>query len=166
VEDDDYVEYYELVYNLLTASDYYHYEISSYALSGFECKHNKLYWRNYEYIGIGAAAHSYINKKRFWNYKFPRQYINAVLDKNNAEESFEILDDDRRLGETIMLNLHLAEGVNIKEINKKYQIDFLKKFRKQIEKLINQELIEVNNNNMKLTFKGRLFANIAASEFL
>ena len=166
IDDELYEKEYKLINSILTSKNYVHYELSSFAKKGFECRHNLTYWRNQEYIGLGAGAHSYISGKRFWNVKFPSEYIIKISENKSAVEDYEILESQARLGETIMLRLHLEEGVDIDEVSREFKINFKEKFSEELEKLLSDEYIIIKDNIIRLTLKGKLFANVAARSFL
>ena len=166
IEEELYEEEYLLINKFLTSEKFEHYELSTFTKKGFKCAHNLTYWRNGEYIGIGAGAHSYIGGKRFWNIKFPSEYIYAISSGREAIEGSESLDKDARLGETIMLLLHLEEGIDIRKINSDFGIDFISKFDVVLRELSDDRLIAVSKDNVKLTLRGKLFANAAARKFL
>ena len=60
-------EMYTLAEEMLDRAGYVHYEISNWAQPGHECRHNLTYWHNRSYLGLGAGAHSYLDKKRWHN---------------------------------------------------------------------------------------------------
>ncbi|HPG31366.1 MAG TPA: radical SAM family heme chaperone HemW, partial [bacterium] len=91
ISDTLYEKYYLNIFELLTKSGYNHYELSTYSKSGFECKHNLIYWKSGEYIGTGSSAHSHISGSRIWNYKYPKKYIDMILETGSAEEGREFL---------------------------------------------------------------------------
>jgi oxygen-independent coproporphyrinogen-3 oxidase len=165
VNDYEYEKEYKYINETLIKNNYHHYEISSYCIPNFESKHNSSYWQNKNYIGIGAGSHSYINNKRYYNYKFPKKYINAIENNFNPIEHEEFIDNKTLFKEIVMLNLHLSSGLNIDYINKKFNINFLDKYNNIIDKHIKNNLIFIDNNKVKLTFKGKLLSNTVISDF-
>ncbi len=103
-----------LALELLTDAGYRRYEISNYALPGYECKHNLKYWHGEEYIGFGAAAHSYLFGMRYSAPKDIEAYEDAVnsrdTDALRSEPSY--IGADERAEEYVMLRMRLAEGVS------------------------------------------------------
>ena len=71
-------EMYETAEEAMSRRGYRHYEISNWALPGFESRHNLVYWRNEPYLGVGPGAHSYLDGARFWNLRSPREYVRRV----------------------------------------------------------------------------------------
>lgn len=153
---------------ILEKNGYCHYEISNFAKKGFESNHNLACWNQEEYIGFGVAAHSYVEKKRFCNGNDLEEYIknsNAhEFEKNKKlqeEQTFE-----QQAKEFMMLGLRKIEGVSISKFEQKFQIHPLFYFRFEISKLEEQDLIEVDLDNIRLTKKGLDFANIVFEEFV
>lgn len=159
---------YYTVKNMLENNGYIHYEISNFAKKGFESKHNLDCWNQKEYMGFGAAAHSYTNNFRFSNIENIEEYINNF--KNNKEEDNLIFHEkqnrESKMKEYMMLGLRKIEGVNIQQFKNKFVENPIFIFRKEIEKLVNEELLEVNGNFIKLTKKGLDLANLVWEEFV
>ena len=86
------------------------YEISNFAREGFECRHNLKYWRREEYLGIGAAAHSLYEGRRFYIERSVEDFIAAERQRELAEG--EPPDDREICEERVMLGLRLAEGIS------------------------------------------------------
>jgi oxygen-independent coproporphyrinogen-3 oxidase len=110
-DDDDQADKYLAAVATLRRAGYEHYEISNWAQPGHECRHNLLYWTMGEYQGIGCAAHSHRDGRRFWNLRTPDRYIEAVDTGATVEAAGEHLDDDERALEALQLSLRTREGV-------------------------------------------------------
>ena len=119
-------------------------------------------------MGFGAAAHSYTNNFRFSNIENIEEYINNF--KNNKEEDNLIFHEkqnrESKMKEYMMLGLRKIEGVNIQQFKNKFVENPIFIFRKEIEKLVNEELLEVDGNFIKLTKKGLDLANLVWEEFV
>ncbi len=165
--------YKEAIY-LLVNNGWQHYEISNFARPMQECLHNKIYWRNEEYIGIGAGATSYINGVRYTNIRNPIIYIKKISNlsqcgkRNNAlsnidgiqwQDEVEVLRGKKKIAETIILGLRMMEGIQLTQ-------DIEKNFNNTIRKLIRNRFLEKKGLNLRLTFKGLMFANRVYQEFL
>ncbi|SHI70798.1 radical SAM family heme chaperone HemW [Lutispora thermophila] len=159
-------EMYRLAKNTLEAHGLRQYEISNFAKEGFCCAHNLIYWRNEEYIGVGAGSHSKIDNRRFWNYEDLNVYINCLQKGILPIKDSEIIGFEEELWETIILGLRLNSGLNISEINKKYNINFLKRYEDTIKKLEGDLLIVKEGNSINLTDKGRDLSNRVFIEFM
>jgi oxygen-independent coproporphyrinogen-3 oxidase len=110
-DDDDQADKYELADELLTAAGRESYEVSNWAVPGHECRHNLLYWRQGDYLGVGCAAHSHRDGRRWWNLRTPERYVAAVEGGTTTEAAGERLDDDARRIEGLQLALRTRDGV-------------------------------------------------------
>ena len=97
---------YDYLCKRLKESGFVHYEVSNFALPGYEAKHNCSYWNGTPYIGIGAGAHSYVGKVRSWNASDVEAYIQGT-----AKREQETLTDKDIYNERIMLGLRTNKGV-------------------------------------------------------
>lgn len=159
---------YWYVKNTLELNGYKHYEISNFAKEGKESKHNMNCWNQKEYIGMGLAAHSYMNKMRYSNTEDLREYIENVQNDNinkirNIEEKQTI---DEQKNEYMMLGFRKLEGVSISEFKEKFGSNPVFEYRHELNKLVEAGLVEVNLNNIKLTNKGLDLANLVFEEFI
>ena len=184
---------YWYVKNTLELNGYTHYEISNFAKQGKESKHNLNCWRQKEYIGIGLAAHSYLNSVRYTNTSEIKQYITRMnklnekivkdilelsnnkektsLEENekNIETAYEIeevQDLEDRKKEYMLLGLRTIEGISISKFKEKYIDNPIFLFRKELEKLVEEKLVMIDGNCIKLTNKGLDLANLVWEEFI
>ena len=160
------IEMYEYTINYLKSHGYNQYEISNYAKDNFECKHNVLYWKCEEYVGIGASASGYLNGIRYNNICELDNYEKMILEGEKPIEWEEKLSIKDEIEESIFLGLRMNEGIQISDFKEKYNFDFEKEYKNEIEKLSKMELIEIDNNLMKLTQKGREISNSVFVEFI
>lgn len=163
--DEEEREMYHYLVERLKNAGYVHYEISNFALKGFESKHNLAYWEQKEYYGFGAGASSYLNGKRYTNVADIQKYIKNIFDRKEVKILEETETTESKIREYIILGLRKVEGINILETNEKFSIDILKNFSKELEKLQKLELLEISDN-IKLTKKGLDLANIVWEEFI
>ncbi|MFA5780484.1 MAG: radical SAM family heme chaperone HemW [Elusimicrobiota bacterium] len=153
-DDDTDADMYEFAIEYLKKNGYHHYEISNFSKPGFECEHNINYWKNGEYIGFGLGAVSYIKGKRIKNTENLTDYLNGKF-----RSEFEELDCERKMSEDLMLGLRLTGGVEMSGSIKE-------KFSAKISNLKNGGLLKEQDNFLKLTDKGIMFANCVFREFL
>ncbi len=153
---------YNKVINTLTENGYTHYEISNFSKPSFESEHNSTYWNNSEYLGIGTGSHSMFGGKRYYNTQNITKYINLINQDNyDFTDSYEyngLLDE-------MMLGLRLIRGINIDEINKKYQIDVFTRFP-ELEGFIQQGILQNRNGYLSFTRKGILLGNLVFQVFV
>ena len=147
---------------------YIHYEISNFAKKGYESKHNTNCWKQEEYIGFGVAAHSYINNKRISNTEDIEKYIELIKMQNfdKLKNVNEIQDNEAKMKEYMMLGLRKIDGIKISEFKEKYIQNPLYVFRNEIDKLVREELIEIDLDSIKLSKKGLDLANQVWIEFV
>lgn len=143
---------YEHTINTLTKAGFEHYEISNFARPGFECQHNIVYWKNENYFGIGAGAHSHVDGKRWANPNSIEDYL------NNAPR---ISHNDSHLAtaqrETLFMGLRLLKGLP----SEKFQ-----GFEQEVAELIESGLLIRENSHIKLTKKGLYLANEVFERFV
>jgi len=151
---------------ILDIYGYKQYEISNYSKEGFQCVHNLIYWNNEEYIGIGAGSHSKIDRVRYWNYRSIEEYIARLKNNKLPVEDSENISTEEELWETIILGLRLNRGLSISNINEKYNINFIKKYRKILNKLNGHALIRISGDRIYLTDKGRDLSNTVFVAFM
>lgn len=153
---------YEAAIDRMEAAGYRHYEISNFADSGFECGHNLNYWNRGEYIGVGAAAHSFIRDKRTKNTSDIKKYID---DLNSGalpiEERIEVSCEDA-VKEFVFLGLRKTVGLEIRMFKAELGIDIVK----AAGGLMSQGLLEIDDDHLKLTRRGILLSNAVITELL
>lgn len=109
VDEDTENAMYDYLCKRLKKAGYVHYEVSNFALPGYESKHNSSYWNGTPYIGVGAGAHSYLPPVRSWNKSDMSAYIKKV-NKGILQQDKEILTEKDMYNEQIMLGLRTAKG--------------------------------------------------------
>ena len=153
---------------VLEEAGYIHYEISNFAKEGYKSEHNWNCWSQKEYMGFGVAAHSYTNDVRFSNIDSIEEYIENY-EQGNVTDNFvfhEKQTQSSKMKEYMMLGLRKIEGISIQEFKNKFVGNPLYIYRKELQKLLEEELIEIELDKIKLTKKGLDFANIVWEEFI
>lgn len=153
---------------ILEQNGYIHYEISNFSKKGYESKHNLNCWNQKEYLGFGVAAHSYIKNKRYCNTNNIEEYIKNVQNGKilSNRTICEIQNKIEEQKEYMLLGLRKIQGIDIQEFKNKFIDNPIYIFHKELEKLVKEELIEVDLNQIKLTSKGLDFANLVWEEFV
>ncbi|MDD5491593.1 MAG: radical SAM family heme chaperone HemW [bacterium] len=159
-------EMYENAVKLLKANGYEHYEISNFAKPGKRCRHNQIYWRNEEYVGLGAGATSYMGRVRYTNVKEIPQYIEKVFGNDYATSEKEALKLNKIIGETIMLNLRLLDGFKMDDLQKRFKTNIDQLYGPTIKILSNQGLLKEEEGMVKLTDHGLMIANQVFQRFV
>lgn len=154
LQDDDYdADLYRNTISLLSSNGFSQYEVSNFAQNGFECIHNLAYWTYKDYIGLGPSAHSFVDKKRWWNFSSLRFYMAAINQHGNAERHSEILSSDQMLDEYIMLSFR-SGGINFQALEEKFGGTWLKENYGYLEMLKSKNLIRMNSEMASLTADG------------
>lgn len=166
LDEDTDIEMYQYTINYLKSHGYNQYEISNYAKEGFECKHNILYWKRENYIGLGVSASGFLNKVRYNNLDELEKYEKIIYSGKKPigwEEKLGIKDE---IEESIFLGLRMNEGIKFKDFYEKYNFNFKEEYKNEIINLKKLKLIKINNDVMKLTQKGREISNSVFVEFM
>lgn len=138
------------------------YEISNFAKPGFECRHNKKYWQCEEYIGLGIAAHSYMDGRRFYNTSNLQEYISG---KKHADD-VTVLTEHDKIAEFMIMGLRMNEGVSEAEFLRRFgkPIDWL--YKSELEKFCRGGFIIRENGRIALSDRGRDVSNSVFCEFV
>lgn len=142
------------------------YEISNFARNGMECRHNLKYWQYQPYLGIGAAAHSFLQGERMSNVTGIQEYISAIFEGESPVAMRETLTKEQSMAEYIFLALRTSQGLDLIDFSQRFCVDFFKQFGKVFENFHRQALIEADSRQVRLTAKGMKFGNIVFSGFL
>lgn len=167
-EEDMEREMYWKTKRILEKNGYNHYEISNFAKEGYKSKHNMNCWSQKEYLGFGVAAHSYVNRKRYCNTNNIEEYISNIK-RGKIENNRTVCEIQNKIDEQkefMLLGLRKIEGLNIQEFKNKFVENPIYVFHKELEKLVNEDLIEIDLDKIKLTNKGLDFANLVWEEFV
>jgi oxygen-independent coproporphyrinogen-3 oxidase len=164
-QDAAYVMYREAI-EYLQAQGYRHYEISNFALPGKEAGHNQIYWRNEEYLGLGAGAAGFLEGVRYKNTSSVEDYIAQLVQGKLPLAEEENIDQALSMAETMFLGLRLRAGVNKEGFRRRYGMSIEEKYGPAIEKLLQQGLLEDKGTHLALSDKGLFVANLVMQEFL
>jgi oxygen-independent coproporphyrinogen-3 oxidase len=142
---------YERADQILSEAGYRWEEISNWALPGHECRHNRLYWDQGDYRGIGSAAHSHRRGRRWWNVRTPDRYVREVAAARTATAAEEVLTAEQRRFEALALRLRTRDGVPVESLPDHPDLD---------------DLVERVDGRARLTVKGRLLANAVTARLV
>ena len=144
-DDDTKILMFDYAAKLLEDKGFKRYEVSNFAIPGFEAKHNMKYWTRDDYIGIGLNAHSLIGNKRFYDKETFEEYYND-LDNNRLPHVLEAdLSENEIKEEYIMLGFRTNQGIFFKDYLQKFGKDFLSEFKNSID-LHKDQLIITDKN--------------------
>lgn len=164
IDDELMRQMYDLLIDRLEAAGFEHYEISNFAKSGFRSRHNSSYWRQTPYIGLGAAAHSYEIQPvctRSWNISDVGKYIQSIQNGELPSEC-EIIDDDTRYNDLVMLSLRTREGIFLPSLDEQHRKYLLENARKSIE----NGFLTLDGDRIRLTRSGLFISDNIISDLI
>ena len=166
-EDDVAADQYRVAERMLDEAGYRHYEISSWALPGSESRHNAAYWARRAYTGIGAGAHSYDGAAhRSWNVRDLDDYLARAEAGERPVAGAEELDEAARSFEAVALGLRTLGGVRRTGFAGEFGVDPVRRYAGAIDESVGAGLVEVDDDAVRLTARGRLFATEALLPFV
>ena len=160
------ISIYNYTIDTLYKNGYHQYEISNYAKEGYECKHNIVYWKCDNYLGLGPGASGYINNYRYNNICDIKEYNKFLADNKKPISEKNILSKKDEMEEFIFMGLRMNNGINLDEFYEKFNVNFKHKYNNILDKLKNLNLIIEQNNNIALTQRGRELSNTVFIEFI
>ena len=177
--DDDLVaDMFELAMDYLAAQGFQQYEISNWSRgAAHQSRHNKVYWQNQDYLGIGAAAHGLLAESRYNNIATTPEYIQRMRQTNKktqlspvVEETIPISRKDA-MQEHMILGLRMtARGVSASEFNLRYGEELETVFAGQVQKMLALGLLEwmdfEDGRHLRLTRRGIMLGNLVFQEFI
>lgn len=159
-------EQYEWTQDRLAAAGYEHYEISNWCRPGFRCEHNLVYWRNREYMGLGAGAHSYLNGVRFSTALLPNRYAELVDETVAAGDGtmrhvvgVEQVTDALAMADELILGLRLTDGVDVGAFAERYGRGIDEAYGSVLAEFESYGIVERTATHVRLTRRGRLLSN-------
>ncbi|MGH2491967.1 MAG: radical SAM family heme chaperone HemW [Candidatus Limnocylindria bacterium] len=146
---------YELAEAFLRRSGYRHYEIANWARAGKRCRHNLGYWRNGDWLGVGAGAHSHLAGVRSRNPGVLPAYVTAI-----GRDHPRIVDAAADAPvDSAMLALRLDEGLDLARYGSRFGQEPAARVRKALRSLDGTRLLRWSDERVRLTARGRLLAN-------
>jgi oxygen-independent coproporphyrinogen III oxidase len=150
---------YEYADERLQAAGYENYEISNWALTGHQSRHNLTYWQNLPYLGMGAGAHSYFGGRRFSNVLDPQKYIHLLKKQQRPEAESETLDQVQEMSETAFLALRTAQGLHMPTFEERFAEPFTRFVGERLRIVEEAGLLEKEQGWLRLSKRGRLLGN-------
>jgi oxygen-independent coproporphyrinogen-3 oxidase len=158
-DEDDLADKYELAEKLLSQAGFANYEISNWATGAeSKCRHNLAYWHGHNWWGIGPGAHSHVGGIRWWNVKHPAAYAQRLDQGVSPAHAREILTDDQRRVERVLLELRLDTGLDPTVLTVRE--------RARLPELRARGLIAPDRDQLVLTPAGRLLADGVVRDLL
>jgi oxygen-independent coproporphyrinogen-3 oxidase len=174
--DDEQIEMFESIHTELLKKNFIQYELSNYALSGYESQHNQLYWTDQEYWGLGLSAHSYSKRSpwgsRFWNVNNFDNYTNQASSPEIfkqlmefPEKQIEHLNKAQSLTDFCYTSLRLNQGLLVEKLVQKFGPRTLGLVEKASESARNNGHIQYDGTSFKLSRTGQLISNQVFEKF-
>ena len=151
-DDDEAAAKYELADALLQDAGFQWYEVSNWARNAHaRCRHNALYWRSDDWLGIGPGAHSHLaasdgTRQRWWNVKHPAAYAQRLAAGESPRADGELIDHATARLEDVMLRLRMREGIAVGELS-------------NVDAMVDEGLVSLAGDFAVLTPRGRLLAD-------
>lgn len=149
-EENDWAEMYRTCGEILIGEGYGQYEISNFAMAGYECVHNLGYWFRQPYIGIGLGASSFISETRCRNLSRFEDYLEAVFQRKLPVAEEETLDREQAMSETMFLGLRTSRGVDPEMFRREFGVDVDTAFDGQVRHLEKLGILNRQGNRLKL----------------
>ena len=163
LDDDLAQQHFHILIDKLQENGFVHYELSNFGKPNYFSKNNTAYWLGKKYIGIGPSAHSFNRESRSWNVSNNSLYLKAIAE-NKVPSEIEILSKTDQYNEYIMTGLRTIWGVSLERIETEFGSSYLEYLHQQAEKFISDNLLEVENNILKTTKKGKFLSDGIASD--
>lgn len=175
-DDDLAADMYDLLSDMLGSAGFEQYEISNWAKSGLESRHNIQYWRNWSYLGLGAGAHGFAGGVRYIVMRSPQRYI-AALEADDGESleyprtpavsKATLVDHETDIQETLLMGLRLTkEGIQRGRFQARFGMDLLDYRPDAIQKHVDYGLLHVDEQCIRLTKAGRLLSNAVIRDLI
>ncbi|MGP4071466.1 radical SAM family heme chaperone HemW [Piscibacillus sp. B03] len=164
--EEDEAEMLSMLMEMMDQAGKKHYEISNYAVPGYESKHNLTYWNNEEYYAFGAGAHGYLNEERYVNLRPVNHYNDALEHWNKPVLHRDSITLKEKVEEEMFLGLRRAEGVSDQEFKAKYNVSLFELYNSEIESLVEKGWLINDGTRIYLTDKGLMFGNDVFASFL
>lgn len=152
-----------LLVDKLAEKGFEQYEVSNFALPGFQSLHNSSYWRQQKYLGIGPSAHSYNGVSRQFNISNNHLYLKSI-EKNSVPATIEVLTQAEMINDYLLTTLRTSWGANLITLKEKFNFNLMAEHESYIKSLAAKGLAQIENEMLILTKAGKLFADKIASD--
>lgn len=153
---------FEWTMEFLSRYGWQHYEISNYCQPGYMAKHNTAYWQQKKYLGFGPSAHSFNGNERQWNIADNMAYM-AALEKGELPAEKEVLTKENKINEYIMTGMRTQWGIDLLTLAKMGGRNAA--FNEQLKKYLENKMVEQAGQVIRLTNKGKVYADAIAADF-
>lgn len=162
--EDETADLYDFAREYLKKQGFVRYEVSNFALPGYYSRHNLNYWKRGEYVGLGVAASSCINNRRFTNTESIDEYVHCLLHDKYAEVFSEQIEGEEIISEYIMLALRTADGIDLADYTKNFGSDFKEDFKFELNK--QSRFLDISDDRVKIKDEYLFVQNSIIIDFL
>ena len=163
LSENDALDFFLTTSNTLTGAGYLHYEVSNFARSESKrSRHNMKYWRHIPYLGLGPAAHSFCDRRRWWNKADADAYIRSISEDKTPVGQFEELSVEQLAMEALFLGLRTQEGIDLGRYQARYGVDLLEQKKQILRKLVEDKRLEIKDGHLRPTLSGMAVADSLA----
>ena len=159
-------EMYFRMLSFLEINGFFQYEISNFSEKGYEAQHNISYWKGKEYVGCGAAAHSFYDMTRRDNIADVHHYITYMQNDQSVCKTKKVISEREYISDIIFLGLRLSKGVSLLYLKKEFNFDVKAVYSETINKYSKLGYLTVENDHLKLTKKSLFVSDEILSEFV
>ena len=156
-------EHFHLLVDKLEENGFIHYELSNFGKENYFSKNNSSYWLGKKYIGIGPSAHSYNGISRSWNVSNNVLYLKSIQENQLPLET-ETLTKTDRYNEYVMTGLRTIWGISLNRIETEFGKTYLDYLNQQAAKYIEDHLLFVDDNILRITKSGKFLSDGIASD--
>lgn len=154
--------YFQTVIETLKEAGYTHYEVSNFATFGAQSKHNRIYWENEPYVGLGPSAHGRLENTRYGNVRSIKKYFEQVKLLGHAQEEQYAFNE---VEDSLLMGLRLLEGIKVKDLESTLGAPLYQHYPKLLT-FIEQGLLQEKNGYLSLTNRGLFLGNVVFLEFI
>lgn len=148
---------------ILTNAGYLHYEVSNYARTdSLKSRHNMKYWRHAPYLGMGPAAHSFLDSRRWWNKADVKAYLSEIGEGKKPVDKLESLSTEQLALEALFLSMRTKDGIHLREYKNRFGADLLVDKKQVIDELTGNGLLELKDGRLQPTLAGMAVADSLA----
>jgi len=159
-------EMYYSMLSFLEEKGFHQYEISNFSKKGYESRHNISYWNGNEYLGCGAAAHSFYNMTRRENVSDVGRYISNMQNDQSVCKNSKVISQREYFSDMIFLGLRMKKGVPLYHLKSEYGFDVIAEYSDVITKFSKLGYLTVQDEHLKLTKKALFVSDEIISEFV
>ncbi|WP_233903225.1 radical SAM family heme chaperone HemW [Stieleria maiorica] len=166
VDESTEIAMYDLGREVFAAAGLLHYEISSFAKSGYRCRHNLAYWQGDPWYAAGPGAAAFVDGQRVMNHRSTTTYLKRIENRENPIAESETISAEEAGREGVAFGVRMIDGVDLSQIHARTGVDIGSLYARPLERLQAQGLIRRTGDHIQLTARGIHFADTVARELL